>query len=58
MIGKPDRFGRVHAESVELRRARLAVFRQRSARMASPRFSFTSRPTITVASEAIGDGPE
>src|SRR5207244_13496943 len=34
------------------------VLRQISARMASPRLSFTSSPVMTVASDAIGDGPE
>src|SRR3954449_690258 len=34
------------------------VLRYRSARMSSPRFSFTDRPARTVASEAVGAGPE
>src|SRR3954454_18329226 len=34
------------------------VLRCRSARIASPRFSLTDRPASTVASDAVGAGPE
>jgi hypothetical protein len=34
------------------------VLRYRSARIASPRFSLTSKPAMTVASDAVGAGPE
>src|SRR6187200_2740271 len=57
MMGKPDRLG-VWTPSRSSSLSTAAVLRQRSARMASPRFSFTSRPTRTVARDAIGDGPE
>src|SRR5256885_17261197 len=56
-IGKPERFG-VCTPS-ESRQSRTSdVLRQRSARIASPRRSFTSSPTSAVASDATGDGPE
>ena len=57
MMGNPDRFG-VCAPSRSRQSSTAAVFRQRSARIASPRVSFTSSPASVVASEATGEGPE
>ena len=57
MIGKPERFG-VWMPSASRHVRTWSVFRQRSARSSSPRASLTSKPARTVASEAVGDGPE
>src|SRR5260370_23662480 len=57
MIGNPEWFGVAMLPSSSASRTR-RVLRWRSARMASPRHSFTARPARTVASDATGDGPE
>jgi hypothetical protein len=57
MSGKPERFG-VCAPRRSRQSRTVAVLRQRSARIASPRVSLTSRPASVVASDATGDGPE
>src|ERR1700730_11596175 len=57
MMGNPDSLGVAMPSSSRASRT-LRVLRWRSARMASPRRSFTSRPDRTVASDATGAGPE
>ena len=57
MIGSPEVFGVSMPRVSSASRTRW-VFRHTSWRTASPRRRLTSRPAITVASEATGDGPE
>ena len=57
MIGRPDVLGVAKLSAVVVSRT-LAVLRKSSARIASPRSALTSKPASTVASEAVGDGPE
>src|ERR1041384_1255551 len=57
MIGKPERFGVCTPSRSRCSRT-VVVLRQSEARTASPLRSLTSRPASTVASEAVGDGPE
>ena len=57
MTGSPERFG-VCTPSTSRHSSTFAVLCQRSVRIVSPRASFTSKPAITVASDATGDGPE
>src|SRR3954468_144496 len=56
-IGNPEQLG-VGPRSRSSASSTVAVFRHRSARISSPRRSFTSSPARTVASDAIGEGPE
>src|SRR5690348_8195045 len=56
-IGVSPVFG-VYRPSARTWSRTFIVLRYRSARIASPRLSFTSRPASTVASDAVGDGPE
>src|SRR5919202_1597162 len=56
-IGRVPVFG-VYRPSARTWSSTFIVLRYRSARMASPRMSLTSRPASTVASDAVGDGPE
>src|SRR5689334_5968297 len=57
MIGVVPVFG-VYTPSARTWSSTFIVLRYRSARTSSPRLSLTSSPAMTVASEAVGDGPE
>ena len=56
-LGAPDWFGVWMPRPASVRRTE-SVFSQTRLRILSPRLSFRSSPASTVASEAIGDGPE
>ena len=55
--GNPDRFG-VWTSSASRWSSTRRLSRYRCVRSASPRAALTSRPASTVASEAVGTGPE
>ena len=56
MIGKPERFG-VWTPSPSRHLSNSSVLRQRSARIASPRASLTSKPARTVAKRRSATAP-